>query len=100
MAKQKSTQFKQEAIAYVERNKHEPGGVEKACQNLGISTSTYYKWAAIFAATGTVKTVGTGNGLTEEQKEIIRLKKELKNREDALKILKKAISILGEEESK
>ena len=34
--------------------------------------------------------------LTAEEKEILRLKKELRDTQDALEILKKAISILGE----
>ena len=34
--------------------------------------------------------------LTEEEKEILRLKRELRDAKDALEVLKKAISILGE----
>ena len=34
--------------------------------------------------------------LTDEEKEMIRLKRELRDTKDALEILKKAISILGD----
>ena len=38
---------------------------------------------------------GSGNYISDEAKEIARLKKELKDTQDALEILKKAISIVG-----
>lgn len=41
-----------------------------------------------------------GNFGSDEAKEIARLKKELKNSEDALLILKKAMGILAREEQK
>jgi transposase len=38
---------------------------------------------------------GSGNYSSDEQKEISRLKRELRDAQDALDVLKKAISILG-----
>ena len=38
---------------------------------------------------------GSGNYASDEQKEIARLKRELRDAQDALDVLKKAISILG-----
>ena len=38
---------------------------------------------------------GSGNYSSDEQKEIARLKRELRDAQDALDVLKKAISILG-----
>lgn len=38
---------------------------------------------------------GSGNHASDEAKEIARLRKELKDTQDALDILKKAIGILG-----
>lgn len=43
---------------------------------------------------GIVETRGSGNYASDEAKEIARLKRELRDKEDALEILKKAISIL------
>lgn len=47
---------------------------------------------------GNVAHVGSGNYSSEEAKEIARLKRELKNKDDALQILKKAMGILAREE--
>ena len=38
---------------------------------------------------------GSGNYASDEQKEIARLKRELRDAKDALDVLKKAINILG-----
>lgn len=40
-------------------------------------------------------TRGSGNYSSDEQKEIARLKRELRDAQDALDVLKKAIGILG-----
>lgn len=45
--------------------------------------------------TGDIKCRGSGNFSSEEAKEIARLKRELRDTQDALDVLKKAISILG-----
>lgn len=50
-----------------------------------------------FFCDGKITTRGSGNYESDEAKEIARLKQELKAKEDALRILKKAIGILGEE---
>ena len=44
---------------------------------------------------GEVPTRGAGNYASDEEKENARLRKELRDTKDALEILKKAISILG-----
>ena len=44
---------------------------------------------------GAVPTRGRGNYESDEAKEIARLKKELRDTQEALDILKKAIGILG-----
>lgn len=44
---------------------------------------------------GEVPTRGSGNYQSDEAKENARLRKELRDAQDALEILKKAISILG-----
>ena len=42
-----------------------------------------------------IESRGSGNFSSDEAKEIARLRKELKNTQDALEVLKKAIGILG-----
>mgnify|MGYP000804923128 FL=1 len=44
---------------------------------------------------GTIVSRGSGNFSSDEAKEIARLRKELKDTQDALEVLKKAIGILG-----
>ena len=64
--------------------------------DLGIGLSTLSRWRQQYAANdGTVPTRGSGNYASDEQKEIARLKRELRNAQDALDVLKKAIGILG-----
>ncbi|MDY0276840.1 MAG: transposase [Acholeplasma sp.] len=96
MSKQKTDEFKEQAIKYRIDNSHL--SVAEVCKNLGISVAAYYKWNRLSKTNqGSIITRGSGNYESDEAKEITRLKKELKAKDDALNILKKAISILGEE---
>ena len=45
--------------------------------------------------TGDIESRGSGNYASDEAKEIARLKRELRDAQDALEVLKKAINILG-----
>lgn len=99
MAKHYDEQFKIDALKYREDNLQL--SVSAVCRNLGISTATFYKWQkAARNNEGDVQHRGSGNYESDEVKEIARLKRELKNRDDALMILKKAIGILTQEEQK
>ena len=89
-----TTEFKQDAVQYVESHPEVP--LSKAAENLDVPKDTLYGWLKAHrrkVRAGTSDPI-KGN-LTEEEKEIIRLKKELRETQDALDILKKAISILG-----
>ena len=89
-SKQHDKQFKLDAVRYV---KEHPDLTQSECaKNLGIGLSTRYR---IFD--GDIPTVGSGHYASEEAKEIARLKRELRDSQDALDILKKAISILGKD---
>ena len=46
---------------------------------------------------GDIPVIGSGNYASEEAKEIARLKRELRDAQDALDVLKKAIGILGKD---
>ena len=53
-------------------------------------------WRKIYDTNeGTVPTRGRGNFESDDAKELARLRKELRDTQDALDILKKAIGILG-----
>ena len=81
-SKQHDKQFKQNAVQYVKE--HPDLSLEECAKNLGIGLSTLSRWRQQFEA-------------SDEQKEIARLKRELRDTQDALDVLKKAISILGKE---
>ena len=89
-------QFKLDAVNY---RKEHPALTQAECaKNLGIGVSTLARWEAQFRDNdGDIPTIGSGCYESEEQKEIARLKRELRDTQDALDVLKKAISILGKD---
>ena len=95
-SKQHDKQFKLDAVRYV---KEHPDLTQSECfKNLGISLSTLSRWLSLYRNfDGDIPTVGSGHYASEEAKEIARLKRELRDTQDALDILKKAISILGKD---
>lgn len=93
MTKQHSKQFKEDAVRYYEN--HKELGQKGCAKNLGIGESTLTKWLRQFRNNGEINVRGSGNYSNDEQKEIARLKRELRDTQDALDVLKKAISILG-----
>lgn len=92
--KQFSAEFKQDAVNYY----HSSGkSITEVAVDLKIGKSTLDKWVH-FAKTnsGVVQHRGSGNFSSDAEKENARLKKELRDAQDALDILKKAISILND----
>jgi transposase len=94
--KQHSKQFKLDAVRYV---KEHPDLTQVECaKNLGISITTLARWLSQYRDNdGDIPVRGSGNYATDEQKEIARLKRELRDTQDALDVLKKAIGILGQD---
>ena len=92
--KHHDNQFKLDAIHYV---KEHPNLTQEECaKNLGVALSTLQRWLTLYRDNdGDIPSRGSGNYASDEQKEIARLKKELRDTQDALEILKKAIGILG-----
>ena len=89
-------QFKLDAINY--RNEYTDLNQVECAKNLGIGVSTLARWEAQFRDNdGDIPTIGSGCYESEEQREIARLKRELRDTQDALDVLKKAISILGKD---
>lgn len=95
MSKQTFTnEFKQGVVNYV--LDHPDESKVAISKQFGIADSTVHKW--LKEATnnnGIINSRGSGNYSSDEAKEIARLKKELKDTQDALDVLKKAIGILG-----
>lgn len=94
--KQHSKQFKLDAVRYV---KEHPDLTQVECaKNLGISITTLARWLSQYRDNdGDIPVRGSGNYATDEQKEIARLKRELRDTQDALDVLKKTIGILGQD---
>lgn len=88
-----SKQFKLDAINY--RNEHPDLTQVECAKNLGIGISTLAKWESQFRNNdGDIPVRGSGNYQSDDAKEIARLKRELRDAQDALDVLKKAINIL------
>ena len=93
---QHTKQFKLDAINY--RREHPDLTQTECAKNLGIGLSTLGKWEAQFRNhDGDIPVRGSGNYESDEQKEIARLKRELRDAQNALDVLKKAIGILGKD---
>ena len=85
-------EFNEDAVRY--QKGHPELSHQKVASNLGISVSALRRWINLAGkGDGKVETRGSGNYASEEAKEIARLKRELRDKEDALEVLKKAISI-------
>ena len=93
-AKQHTKQFKLDAVNY--RKEHPDLTQVECAKNLGIGVSTLSRWESQFRDnSGDIPVRGSGNYSSDEAKEIARLKRELRDAQDALDVLKKAIGILG-----
>lgn len=92
--KQFSAEFKQDAVNY-----YQTAGktLAEAAATLKVGKSTLSKWVHDANQNqGVVKHRGSGNYSSDLEKENARLRKELRDHQDALDILKKAISILND----
>src|SRR5574344_2233053 len=96
MAKHFDKQFKLDATQYY--HDHKDLGLMGCASNLGISQQSLSRWQKELRESGDLECRGSGNYSSDEAKEIARLKRKLRDTEDALDVLKKAISILGEQQ--
>lgn len=89
-------QFKLNAVNY--HKEHPDLTQTEAAKNLGIGISTLARWEAQFRDNESdIPVRGSVNYESDEAKEIARLKRKLRDAQDALDMLKKAISILGKD---
>lgn len=94
MATQYTEEFKKDAVRYWEE--HRDLSISACAKNLGVSKSALSAWRKLYKSNGgSIPTRGRGNYESDAAKENARLKKELRDAQDALDILKKAIGILG-----
>lgn len=84
-SKQHNKQFKLDAIQYV--NEYPNLTYSERANNLGIGISTLGRWISQYKNNeGDIPTKGSENHNSYEQKEISRLKRELRHTQDALHI--------------
>ena len=87
-------EFKQGVVDYVLQHPEESQW--SIAKKFGIADSTIHKWMKDAKNNDNkIESRGSGNFASDEAKEIARLKKELKDTQDDLEVLKKAIGILG-----
>jgi transposase len=87
-----SKEFKQKAVEL----SNVRGNVQEIARELGINAEFIYRWRREFANNPSLAFSGNGNKqLTEEQKELARLKRELADVKMERDILKKAVSIFS-----
>lgn len=92
-------EFKMNAVKYKEE--HPELTYDEIASNLGVSTSSIHRWVKAYSSCKEKDEVlsdvfrGSGNFSSDEAKELARLKKENRDLKDALEILKKAMSIVG-----
>lgn len=87
-------EFKQGVVDYTLQ--HPDESKVSIAKKFGIADSTVHTWLKNAKNNDNkIESRGSGNFSSDDAKEIARLKKELKDTQDALEILKKAIGILG-----
>jgi len=87
--------FKKDAIQYYES--HPELGLGKAAEHLSIPKETLYGWIKIHRRqTQGCEDASSSTPMTETEKELARLRRENRDLQDALAVLKKAISILND----
>jgi len=87
-------EFKEEVIRYAMAHPEESR--TSIMEKFGVPQASFYKWQKEYKENnGSLDSRGSGNRSSEEAKEIARLKKELRDTQDALEVLKKAIGIVG-----
>ena len=87
------TEFKKNAV----KLSHEPNrSVQSVTQGLGVPRESLYRWRVEFKNNGSLAFPGNGNeALTQDQKRIKELEKQLKEVEMDRDILKKAMDIFS-----
>ena len=82
MAKHYDKQFKIDAVQYY--HDHRDLGLQGCALNLGISQQSLSRWQKELRETGDIENRGSGNYASDEAKEIARLKRELRDTQDAI----------------
>jgi len=95
MPKKYSDEFKKDALQYM---KDHPELDKRVCaEYLGVPYDTLYGWYKKARREQAKDPIDIkGSGMSDLEKENMRLRRELRDTQDALDVLKKAIGILGD----
>ena len=95
MPRKYSDEFKRNALEYIKD--HPDVNMRVCAEYLGLPYDTLYGWYKKDQREKRNESVSIRDaGMSDEEKEIMWLKRELRDTQDALEVLKKAISILGD----
>lgn len=86
--------FKKDAVQYVEA--HPDMSLQQAADYLGMPKETLYGWIKTYRRKLRDGEATPAGPLTDTEKELARLRRENRDLQDALAILKKAISTLND----
>ena len=89
-----SDDFKRNALQYLED--HPNMSVKQVADYLGIPEGTLYGWVKAHRRKLRNDSIDPAAPLTDQEKELARLRRENRDLHDALTVLKKAISILND----
>lgn len=92
MSQSYTKEFKEDAVRYV--HEHPEQSVANCARQLGVNENTLHNW--LRKARLGEEFRGQGNYSSDLEKENAHLRRELKNAQDALKILKKTLKIMSE----
>lgn len=88
-------EFRRDALKYIEE--HPEMKIKDVAMRLGIPVGTLYEWNKSRSRREILGEEASVSGpMTDAEKELRRLRRENRDLEDAITILKKAISILGD----
>lgn len=94
MSKQYDKDFKEDAVRYYKE--HDELNIKKCSENLGVAASTLIDWIRKAKYNnGEVPTRCSGNYSSDEAKECAKLKRELRDKKDALDILKRSLTSIN-----
>lgn len=101
MSKFKKHFTRQEKLEIINMSLEDNYSVEEIATRFSVHPNTIYRWRSQFIKHNDIAFPGSGNkSLTEEQREIETLKKQLRTKEIEVEILKKAVGIFSSPDRK
>jgi transposase len=101
MSKFRKSYTKAEKLEIVSLSLEEGQNVKSIAEKFGVSVNTIYNWRSAYAKHKEDSFPGKGNKImSESEREIVELKKQLREKELEVEILKKAVHIFSDTKRK